>query len=100
MALFPGQVTTGLAGRTLVSGAQRLSFKALFMISLASLFFPAITSVVMGTDMPPVWSVQGLFLFVILLVCGASYRIDRERATNLARADQCNLCTRHEWRDP
>ena len=34
VALFPGQVTTGLAGRTLVSGAQRLSFKALFAISL------------------------------------------------------------------
>ena len=27
-------MTTGLAGRTLVSGAQRLSFKALFVISL------------------------------------------------------------------
>jgi len=35
VALFPGQVTTGLAGRNLVSGAQRLSFKALFAISLA-----------------------------------------------------------------
>ena len=35
VALFPGQVTTGLAGRGLVSGAQRLSFKALFAISLA-----------------------------------------------------------------
>src|SRR3954451_16464984 len=34
VALFPGQVTTGLAGRTLVSGAQQLSFKALFAISL------------------------------------------------------------------
>src|SRR4051794_20713622 len=34
VALFPGQVTTGLAGRALVSGAQRLSFKALFAISL------------------------------------------------------------------
>src|SRR4051812_30717005 len=30
----PGQVTTGLAGRPLVSGAQQLSFKALFAISL------------------------------------------------------------------
>ena len=56
----------------------------LFMISLGSLFLPAITSIVVGTDMPPVWSVQGLFLFVILLVCGASYRIDRVRAVNLA----------------
>jgi uncharacterized membrane protein YfcA len=35
IALFPGQVTTGLAGRKFVSGAQRLSFRALFVISLA-----------------------------------------------------------------
>jgi hypothetical protein len=35
IALFPGQVTTGLAGRRLVSGAERLSFRALFVISVA-----------------------------------------------------------------
>jgi len=35
IALFPGQVTTGLAGRSLVSGAEQLSFRALFVISLA-----------------------------------------------------------------
>ena len=35
IALFPGQVTTGLAGRGLVSGAERLSFRALLIISLA-----------------------------------------------------------------
>ncbi|HZK99799.1 MAG TPA: sulfite exporter TauE/SafE family protein [Caulobacteraceae bacterium] len=35
IALFPGQVTTGLAGRRLVSGAERLSFRALLAISLA-----------------------------------------------------------------
>ena len=35
VALFPGQVTTGVAGRRLVSGAERLSFRALFAISLA-----------------------------------------------------------------
>jgi uncharacterized membrane protein YfcA len=35
IALFPGQVTTGTAGRRLVAGAERLSFKALFVISLA-----------------------------------------------------------------
>src|SRR3954465_11345137 len=33
-ALFPGQVTSGLAARSLVSGAQHLSFRALFAISL------------------------------------------------------------------
>src|SRR6185295_4819869 len=34
IALFPGQVTTGYAGRRMVSGAGRLSFRALFLISL------------------------------------------------------------------
>jgi uncharacterized membrane protein YfcA len=34
IALFPGQVTTGLAGRQWVSGAEGLSFRALFGISL------------------------------------------------------------------
>ena len=34
MALFPGQITTGIAGRTLVAGAERLSFKALAAIAL------------------------------------------------------------------
>jgi len=35
VALFPGQVTTGWAGRKLVSGAEGLSFRALTVISLA-----------------------------------------------------------------
>lgn len=34
VALFPGQVTTGVAGRSLVRGAERLSFRTLFGISL------------------------------------------------------------------
>lgn len=35
IALFPGQVSSGYAGRKLVSGAGALSFKALFIISIA-----------------------------------------------------------------
>jgi uncharacterized membrane protein YfcA len=35
VALFPGQVATGLAGRKLATGAERISFKALLLISLA-----------------------------------------------------------------
>jgi uncharacterized membrane protein YfcA len=34
VALFPGQVTSGWAGRSLVSGAGQLPFKALFVLSL------------------------------------------------------------------
>ena len=33
MALFPGQMTTAWAGRSLVAGAERLSFRALAIIS-------------------------------------------------------------------
>ena len=35
VALFPGQLTTAYAGRSLVAGAERLSFRALAIISLA-----------------------------------------------------------------
>ncbi len=35
VALFPGQVTSGWAGRKLVTGAGRLPFRALFAISVA-----------------------------------------------------------------
>lgn len=34
VALFPGQVTSGWAGRGMVTGAGRLPFKALFIISI------------------------------------------------------------------
>ena len=35
VALFPGQVTTGFAGRSLVAGTERLAFRTLALISLA-----------------------------------------------------------------
>ena len=34
VALFPGQLTTGWSGRHMVSGAGRLTFKALFVLSI------------------------------------------------------------------
>lgn len=35
VALFPGQVTSGFSGRRLVSGVGKLSFRALFILSIA-----------------------------------------------------------------
>ena len=35
VALFPGQITTGFAGRSLVTGAERLSFRSLAVIAFA-----------------------------------------------------------------
>lgn len=42
VALFPGQITTGFAGRKNVSDLPQLSFKALFIISLIGGVFGAI----------------------------------------------------------
>jgi 4-amino-4-deoxy-L-arabinose transferase-like glycosyltransferase len=56
----------------------------LFLVSVGTIIFPAITSVAMGTDMPPIWAIQGLFLFAVLIVCGTSYPIERFYSVNLA----------------
>jgi 4-amino-4-deoxy-L-arabinose transferase-like glycosyltransferase len=58
----------------------------LFLVSIGTIAFPALTSVALGADMPPLWALQGLFLFVILIVCGASYPIERFYSVNLAVA--------------
>jgi uncharacterized membrane protein YfcA len=42
IALFPGQLTTGLAGKNLVAGAAGLSFATLFWISLGGGAFGAV----------------------------------------------------------
>jgi 4-amino-4-deoxy-L-arabinose transferase-like glycosyltransferase len=56
----------------------------LFLICAGTILLPAITAVVVGTDMPSLWALQGLFLVVILLVCGASFPIARFYTVNLA----------------
>ena len=56
----------------------------LFLVSVGTIVFPAIASVGLGADMPPIWALQGLFLFAILIVCGASYPIERFHSLNLA----------------
>ncbi|XUM23417.1 glycosyltransferase family 39 protein [Bradyrhizobium oligotrophicum S58] len=58
----------------------------LAMISIGTVVFPALVSVVFGTDMPPLWGLQGVFLFVIVIVCGASYHAPRDITINLAAA--------------
>jgi hypothetical protein len=55
----------------------------LFLVSIATIVFPALTAIALRTDMPPIWGLQGLFLFVILIVCGTSYTISRIDCVNL-----------------
>ena len=56
----------------------------LFLVSVGTIIFPAITAAALKSDMQPIWALQGLFLFAILTVCGARYRIERFHAVNLA----------------
>src|SRR3954453_4305343 len=56
----------------------------LFLLSVATIVFPVMTAVVLRSSMMVIWSLQGLFLFVILIVCGASYQIERDRIAGLA----------------
>jgi 4-amino-4-deoxy-L-arabinose transferase-like glycosyltransferase len=64
--------------------AMNSSLLLLFLVSVGTIFLPAATSIALGTDMPPIWGLQGLFLFGILIVCGAGYSIERVSSINLA----------------
>ncbi|CCD91998.1 conserved membrane hypothetical protein [Bradyrhizobium sp. ORS 375] len=58
--------------------------RLLAMISIGTVALPALISAMFGTDMPPLWGLQGVFLFVIVIVCGATYHAPRELTINLA----------------
>jgi len=58
--------------------------RLLAVISIGTIVLPALTSAMFGTDMPPLWGLQGVFLFVLVIVCGASYGAPREMTVNLA----------------
>ena len=56
----------------------------LFFVSIGTLVLPPIAAAAVGSDLPPIWALQGLFLFAVLIVCGASYSIERFYSVNLA----------------
>jgi dolichyl-phosphate-mannose-protein mannosyltransferase len=87
--LLPAAVWVLIAGERLKQFAQDFcamdsGLLLLFVVSMGTILLPATTSIALGTDMPPIWGLQGLFLFAILVVCGASYPIERISSLNLA----------------
>jgi 4-amino-4-deoxy-L-arabinose transferase-like glycosyltransferase len=58
----------------------------LFLVTVGTMIFPPITAVALGTDLQPIWALQGVFMVAILIVCGAGYSIDRFHSVNLAVA--------------
>ncbi|KIU50903.1 MULTISPECIES: glycosyltransferase family 39 protein [Bradyrhizobium] len=63
--------------------AMNAGLRLLLLIAIGTIMFPALVSLVVGTDLPSLWAVQGLFLFVVLIVCAASYPIERFYVVNL-----------------
>ena len=82
VALFPGQVTSGLAGRSLVTGTGRLSFKALFGISVVG---GALGGLLLLNTPSSIFSrlVPWLVLFATAMFAWGSFR---RKPANLAAA--------------
>ena len=84
VALFPGQVTTGFAGRKNVSGLPHVSFKTLFIVSLVGGVFGAVllleTPVSVFELLVP-WLV--LFATIVFL-WGSFFREDQENPRQLS----------------
>jgi hypothetical protein len=58
----------------------------LLCIGAGTIALPAIVAAGCGTDMPPLWGVQSLFLFVIVMVCSLRAPISRDHSVNLTGA--------------
>ncbi|MET4444823.1 4-amino-4-deoxy-L-arabinose transferase-like glycosyltransferase [Bradyrhizobium sp. GM2.2] len=63
--------------------AMNPGLRLLFYVAVGTIALPVLISLVMGTDLPSLWALQGLFLFAILVVCGTNYSIERFYTVNL-----------------
>src|SRR5439155_22651711 len=63
--------------------AMSPGLRLLFHVAVGTIVLPVLTSLVVGTHLPCLWALQGLFLPVILVVCGTRYRIERFYTVNV-----------------
>jgi 4-amino-4-deoxy-L-arabinose transferase-like glycosyltransferase len=63
--------------------AMSPGLRLLFYVAVGTIVLPVLTSLVMGTDLPSLWALQGLFLFAVLVVCGTRYPIERFYTVNV-----------------
>lgn len=61
-----------------------LNLKLLLLIFAGTIFFPAVAAIVMVSDLPPLWNLQGLFFIVIVGVCCTTFAIERFDTANVA----------------
>jgi 4-amino-4-deoxy-L-arabinose transferase-like glycosyltransferase len=55
----------------------------LMLVGIFTLVLPTLTAVIVGTDMPSLWALQGLFLVAVLVVCGSRFPVQRFHTVNL-----------------
>jgi len=63
--------------------AMNPGLRLLFYVAIGTIALPVLTSLAMGTDLPSLWALQGLFLFAVLVVCGTRYPIERFYTVNV-----------------
>jgi hypothetical protein len=63
--------------------AMSPGLRLLFYVAIGTIVLPVLTSLALRTDLPSLWALQGLFLFVIVVVCGARYPIERFYTVNV-----------------
>jgi hypothetical protein len=57
--------------------------RLLLLIGVGTVIFPIVVAGYLGSDLPSVWALQGLFLFVVPVVCGARFSVERFYSVNL-----------------
>ncbi|WP_315835095.1 glycosyltransferase family 39 protein [Bradyrhizobium prioriisuperbiae] len=56
----------------------------LLLVFIGSILFPAVACITIGTDLPALWNLQGLFFVAIIAVAAATFAVDRFDTVNLA----------------
>lgn len=63
--------------------AMSPALRLLLYVAIGTIVLPVLTSLALGTDLPSLWALQGLFLFIVLVVCGTRYPIERFYTVNV-----------------
>jgi Dolichyl-phosphate-mannose-protein mannosyltransferase len=54
----------------------------LLLIAAGTILFPVLTCLIVGTDLPSLWALQAIFLFVVPVVASTSFAIERFYTVN------------------
>lgn len=71
--------------RTFAANLRQLDSGLLLLaiIFAATIILPAIVAIILVTDLPPLWNLQGLFFVAVIAVCCTRFTIDRFDTVNL-----------------